>query len=373
MMLPSFRIQGFRAFKHLEIPSLGQINLIVGKNNTGKTMLLEALRLYRAQGNANVIRDLLMSRDEFGRSTLSTRQLQRLVRLESLFFGRQPKPGSTIQLGPLHEGKPKLELTAVKLRRPHSDEGSQSRDWEEVPLELLESDLNGSEHETGIRASFGHNPPRILGPEPLSSFPFGPGFFLNYPNELPRDHAAFVSAVGLSPAIAATWWDTVSLTDAEERITECLGLLAPIQRITFVETPVAEGRVAMIRLKGEPEPVPLRSLGDGMRKMFHFALALEAARQHALLLIDELENGIHYEVHPQLWEFLLKSAQVSGVQIFATTHSWDCIAGLQQALQAHPLVDVRLLKLYRQQDQLKVSVLDREDLTVLTRDRIEVR
>ncbi|GAC1393566.1 MAG: hypothetical protein NVS4B11_00190 [Ktedonobacteraceae bacterium] len=43
LILPSLEIRNFRGFHHLQIERLGRVNLIVGKNNIGKTSLLEAL------------------------------------------------------------------------------------------------------------------------------------------------------------------------------------------------------------------------------------------------------------------------------------------------------------------------------------------
>ena len=45
-MLTSLEIKNFRTFAHLRIERLGQVNLILGKNNVGKTTLLEALQVY---------------------------------------------------------------------------------------------------------------------------------------------------------------------------------------------------------------------------------------------------------------------------------------------------------------------------------------
>ena len=42
-MYKSFRVKNFRCFKDLQINDLGRVNLISGKNNTGKTALLEAM------------------------------------------------------------------------------------------------------------------------------------------------------------------------------------------------------------------------------------------------------------------------------------------------------------------------------------------
>src|SRR5262245_60205982 len=41
LILDSLEIQNFRTFQHLRIEKLGRVNLITGKNNVGKTSLLE--------------------------------------------------------------------------------------------------------------------------------------------------------------------------------------------------------------------------------------------------------------------------------------------------------------------------------------------
>ena len=51
IILDSLEINNFRAFRHLLIERLGRVNLIVGKNNIGKSCLLEALRLYASCGS----------------------------------------------------------------------------------------------------------------------------------------------------------------------------------------------------------------------------------------------------------------------------------------------------------------------------------
>ena len=63
-MLRSFVIDGFRTFEHLHLAGLGAVNLITGRNNVGKTVLLEALRLYGVGGDVEVAIEQLRARDE---------------------------------------------------------------------------------------------------------------------------------------------------------------------------------------------------------------------------------------------------------------------------------------------------------------------
>ena len=64
LLINSLEITGYRTFRHLRIPQLARVNLIVGKNNVGKTALLEALHLYADKSRYQTVRAILQSRDE---------------------------------------------------------------------------------------------------------------------------------------------------------------------------------------------------------------------------------------------------------------------------------------------------------------------
>src|SRR5258708_23222228 len=95
LILNSLEIRGFRGFRHLQIERLGRVNLIVGKNNEGKSSLLEALQLYALRGYPSAIWDHLRSRDE-SRYSATGRSVDRsidaadqLLALKSLYYGRK--------------------------------------------------------------------------------------------------------------------------------------------------------------------------------------------------------------------------------------------------------------------------------------------
>ncbi len=55
-MLQSLKIEGFRGFQNFEMANLGRINLLVGKNNSGKTSILEAILIYVSRFDIGEIR-----------------------------------------------------------------------------------------------------------------------------------------------------------------------------------------------------------------------------------------------------------------------------------------------------------------------------
>src|SRR2546422_6623584 len=93
LILNSLEIRGFRGFRHLKIERLGRVNLIVGKNNVGKSSLLEALQIYARRGSPRLIREVLVARDEGKLPPLGpfiTLNFETLLpALKYLFYGRK--------------------------------------------------------------------------------------------------------------------------------------------------------------------------------------------------------------------------------------------------------------------------------------------
>ena len=91
-----------------------------------------------------------------------------------------------------------------------------------------------------------------------------------------------------------------------------------------------DDRIGIVSIEGHASPIPLASMGDGMTRVLQLVLSLFAARG-GVLLLDEFENGLHYSVHLQVWKLLLRLAKELNVQVFATTHSQDCVQAFSQA------------------------------------------
>jgi hypothetical protein len=131
----------------------------------------------------------------------------------------------------------------------------------------------------------------------------------------------------------ANLWDSIGLTDLASEVYEGLNLIhrSKISGIQFVENTVSSReRVALARSPGVPEPLPLRSMGDGTTRLFQIILALVGAKD-GVLLIDEFENGLHWSVQGKAWQTIFRLAARLNVQVFASTHSRDCIRGFYEA------------------------------------------
>lgn len=259
LILNSLEIRRFRAFDLLQIEHLGRVNLIVGKNNVGKSNLLEALQMYAGRASAPTIISEVME------TSKEIRQLSK-------------------------------EITCVL-----------------VPT-------NGLNREQIIEL-----------------------------------------------------WDGIALTGLGEEVRNALRLIAPgVEGLKLVSPTSNEESDLVVNLANIDEPLPLHSLGNGMWRTLGIALALMNAKD-GILLIDEFENGLYCSVQPDLWRFIFRLAWSLDVQVFATTHSWDCIEAFQKAAHEDAQNEGVLIRLEIKKGRTIPTLYDERQLEIATREHIEVR
>jgi len=141
-MLTNLKIQNFRLLKDVEIQQLGRVNLIVGKNNAGKSSVLEALRIYEALGSPLLLETLLKEHDEMEGVTSG----EGVLSVENFFTNRTlPPNGETIYIGNMEQTE-YVSLKPVYFTLATSDkdqEGSSFR--RRVRTELDPSELTSFE------------------------------------------------------------------------------------------------------------------------------------------------------------------------------------------------------------------------------------
>ena len=367
-MLASFQIQNFRAFQRLEIERLGQVNLIVGKNNVGKSTLLEALRLYAHQGASKLIAEILSLRDELNYTFRAEAESDEPSGLNvvRLFYEPQndEKISGSIKIGPSTSNEILQISLELHVEQIDAEGRRLFRRIDPAPNEIS----NGALLALTIR--FGSQTKDII-PEGQSLLGQRPRMESKAYQEV---NCLYISAKGLGQTRIGSLWDKITLTDLEQEILYGLKIIAPeAEKISLIgETSHRPGRIAIVKTSGQLKPVSLSSMGDGMNRIFGIILALVNAKD-GMLLIDEIENGIHYTVQPELWTTIFKVAQRLNVQVFATTHSWDCISAFQQAMRENPQQDGLLIRLETKKDKTEAVLFDKNELGIVSRDLIEVR
>lgn len=362
LILNSLEIRNFRGFRHLQIEHLGRVNLIVGKNNVGKSSLLEALQLYARRGSLRLVWELLGARDERGQSEVDVEEM--LEALRYLFYGRQTITPhfEPIQIGPINALDEALSF-AISWSTLEIDEQGRRN------IRPLQPD----EYDTATNLI-----PRLdiqVGSQWHLSYPLDPTFVVRPPRSEMRElNCVAIASDGLDRRSIEKLWDDISLTDLEKDILASLRMLAPgVEGLNLRGDPTtARSRFPIVKITDIGEPIPLRSLGNGMQRMFSIALALANASD-GILLIDEIENGIHYSVMPELWQLIFQLAYRLNIQVFATTHSWDCIEAFQKVAQKDKHEEGMLIRLGLKGDEIATTLFDERRLGIATREQIEVR
>ena len=103
-------------------------------------------------------------------------------------------------------------------------------------------------------------------------------------------------------------------------------------RITTLEI---LNNVAYVGLEGIDQLLAVNMQGDGLRRYLNI-VAASANPMNNILLIDEIENGLHYSAYKKLWEAIFALATTTNKQVFVTTHSKETLSHLNEMLEEHP-------------------------------------
>lgn len=364
--LPSLKITGFRGFDHLEIPRLGRVTLLAGRNGAGKTTVLDAVRVLATRGRPSVLADLLEEREEFVTDRNKSGEPLTIPDVAALFHGRGEARGNGLAIGP---GPEKGNL---RLARSSPDEWTDEQKPLPIDGEALKVEYGDWKDYVPWSLMAGSSPKYVL------------DSLLGTRRFSEADWPAPIKCESLGPGLPdntrlAVLWSLIHLTDAEDFLVGTMSrhLDEKVQRMGVVnDTGGAPGslskRGVFVKLQGHPRPVPLKSFGDGAVRLFGVALELTHSRD-GLLLIDEAENGLHHTVQADFWRLVLQAAHDGDVQVLATTHSWDCIVGFARAATECEHTDGVLVRLERSEEECRAVVYSEDELKIAAEQRIEVR
>lgn len=368
-MLQSLEIENFRQFSHFTIPKLGRINLLTGKNNSGKTSVLEAIHLLMTTEHpAQTMTELQVMRGELS----PTYEHQKYAsEIKYFFHNRNISSNKAIKLSGSLDGHQKnfevriippdtksdrtLAVDAVSghLKNPDSPK---------ILIKVHNVDGSVNTHE-GILASG----ERILFQrQPLQSA------------VLQNSDSDLMMLTGLDSQEAAYFYSQVVLKPEEDWVLEAIQIIEPrIQRIAprSVEVDIL-GSIPktgfFARVSEVEEIIPLASMGDGLWCLLGIILVLVNAKGK-ILLIDEIDLGLHYSVMVDLWKLVWKIAKELDIQVFATTHSRDCWEALGELIEAEEIYDNEIM-IHRIDAKRDRSIsYDTDKIVIAAEDQVEVR
>lgn len=326
-MLKSLHIKNFRGFRDLKIEPLKRINLLTGQNNTGKTGVLEALAMVlddQAQTFRGNLPNLFRTsggdwNENFWKWLFHNKSQKSNLKIETSL-----KNGGTFAM--ILQGK-------------------------QAPIDFNPGEFAAAGHIGGV-------PYHLTSGKAHAGLK--PAIFSTHPS---------------NPVQDAIDYNRVILKRRKKQVENLLREIEPrLETIEALQTgqPGQSSSPLIYADLGLSEMIPVTQLGQGFNRLLDIYSEIVAA-DAKVLLIDEVENGIHHSVMPIIWKGLFLATKEFDVQIFATTHSWECILAADAAARAESSYDLSLIRLDRVQEDIKATVIDEKSLSTAKELHWEMR
>ncbi len=355
-MLQEFRIKNYKCFNNTTIGSLKRVNLFAGRNNVGKTALLEALFLFTGHHNPELP----------GRVNAFRGITQVELSPEGLWGWLFPDKDvrKEIELSASVDGNRRVCLR-IALKEP--------TDTQLTLSELMESQ---NRDEEVLSASTRHTAHLVLecaeGEEikAVAESWIEKGAIRNKRADQLLGDVFFLSTIRGFVKEDAKHFSKLNEVGQDGEVLEVLKIIEPqIRRLSVLVlggVPVIGADIGLGRL------IPVPYVGQGTASLLSMALAILPNPQ-GVVLIDEFENGLHYSILKNAWKAVGAASKRSGTQLFITTHSSECIKAAYEAFRELEDDDFCLQRLERHEDQITSVVLDRETLETAFAAELEIR
>ena len=337
-----FRIDRFRGLRDLKIQGLGQINLFVGNNNSGKTSALEALSLFCDPLNVRRWHDTGSQREAIG--SLRSSSLDRIIWLfsqsaDNAEGGQAQKSGLALSasgMTPIKEVSATYEKFNEIVSMPavvRPIEGVVESG--EVSIGELEEEVEGIKVSVSVAGKYEQAISGKYVQQPLFQDAFQVSDTLTFTDSpfmrqtTKQKQLLALPAQMVNPfthrtsSLTPMLWSEVVEADLKDETIRLLQHFDPdILDVDFI-SPTERRQLISIK-HAKLGRAPLFTFGDGLRRVFTLATTIPRVRG-GFLLIDELETAIHARALERTFAWLVKACLDNQVQLFATTHSLEAL------------------------------------------------
>lgn len=361
-MYTSLSIQNFRGIHTLEMNDLRRVNILTGRNNCGKTSVLEAVYLLSQSTNPSASAQFRIYRNfknleaDYWRSFFYNFVTSNVVTLlvdKVVIEGDYSNDHRSLVIEPWrHFSSTDYESF---LQERLLEEGGLINglsltyllDTFETSSPLTVQLSIANLKEQGGFEVFPKEPPTIV-PPVLSLLFVHPSYFANAEKRFSR--------LELNK-------ETGTVVKALQQIEPAIKYIRFINDIFYCDV-------------GKDRLLPLNVMGDGMVRLFSIILAI-ATTPGGAVLIDEVDTGFHYSTLEVMWKAVYAAAKQFDVQIFATTHSYECLRALGEYLEGHTTESENdstcLYRIDRRADEHKAVRFDQREFITSLEHFWEVR
>ena len=358
-MITDILIRNFKCFKSLSVPELGRITLISGRNNVGKTALLEALFLFLDNRNPGVtirqygwrgIEQVTLTTEAMWRPVFRNYKMDVEI-LISLTINGNPEQ-VTFRFNQEFVPLPPTTVQAEERQVPTG---------EEFTILAVDAEYTTKSGEKIILHYFcdpnNNNRPTIVSK--------------TKPSRISLPSANYFASRKHTPAKEiAEQFSKLAQQDRENEAVDFLKIIEP--RLEGLKI-IKEGAISTVhgKLKDLTHTLPINFMGEGMEKLLALMVGIAHSTNH-IIFLDEIENGLHYSILPKIWEALGKALRKYNCQFITTTHSYECLQAAHEGLSEMPK-DFRHIRLQQKGEEISAKLSNYEMIGTAIRTNREVR
>jgi len=298
--IKNIEIKNFKCFEDFKAEGFGRVNLIGGKNNVGKTAFMEAVGINVHSTNILTLFSSLMA-IYFERNKLEFIEKGYSVDdLKSLFESRQT-----------YFSKSNINEVHYKL---YNKDGKK------------EYIFNINNKEIAINSN---------------DFSYEVEYISNI---------EYISNLGFNNSSLQKNYITVQRIDKEYILNKYINEFDN----SIEKFKIFDGSPEC-KLKNSNSYIKINEFGDGLKHYISIICSLYAC-ENGYLFIDEIDNGIHYTQLDRLWEIILTISKQQNVQVFATTHSKECIESYARVAKKLEDNEIIFIELCKREEEIKAFV-----------------
>jgi len=358
-MITELTIDGFKGFEHLEVPRLSRITLLGGRNNVGKTSILEALFMFHDRYNPQMILRQFAGRG-VGTIPFDPESMWAPIFFDydlhkKIFIGatvNNNKEQMTIEFKPNFvpatipgiTGRPGVRPTQIRTDQQPASSNSLEIVYDSQKLKNQVAHL-------------------LMGINGLS-------MYIDHATIESRRVVFLGARIPINPSEDAERLGQLDIHGKQEKVVEVLGIIEPdlksLSSVAIGNSSLIHGDIGLSR------KIPVAYMGDGVSRLLSIILAI-ATSKNGIVIIDEFENGIHYSAMPKVWEAVARAAREYDCQLIGTTHSYECLEAAYKGISDDLRNDFSYIRLDRTDNKTTAKCFDYESLKVAIVTNMEVR
>ena len=346
-MIHNLTIHNFRCFQDLALKKTTNINIISSKNGVGKTTLLESIFLLFGFNNPNIFLKINSIRNTFMTSSSPD------IAWEHFFYLKNIE--NKIYISSEIDG---IDIS-IQFEKDENFDSKQAV----VPIK---EELHPIQDGYPLKSTFHYGDDEYIG----HIMPLKNNLMTTWSNPLPKNILPIVQYLSPNSGHLQNLVYTFGKLEKAEKKGELIKIFKTLDKDLEDFTTIFEDIPRLYAKKHGVPLLPLSVMGNGLCKLIEIVCAM-LNRPNSIILIDEIETGFHYKFLFNLWKIIEKVSIENNIQVFATTHSFECIQAASDAIENKN--NITYIRIGKNRNSINPFIFDGEELEFSIEHDMEIR